>query len=54
MVEIEEGERGEVRDGRGELSRQMIGRKLNLFEFAAIEELVDTTSEPDEEVVRRM
>ena len=53
VVEIEEGKRGEVRDGRRELSRQVIGRKLNFFEFEAIEELVDTTSEPDEGAVRR-
>jgi hypothetical protein len=47
VVEVEEGEGGEIGDGRGQRSGEMIGSELNLFQFTTIEELVDATSEPE-------
>jgi hypothetical protein len=47
VMKIEKGERGEFGDGRGERQRQLIGRELNLFQFEAIEKLIDASGEPD-------
>jgi hypothetical protein len=47
VMKIEKGERGEFGDGRGERQRQLIGRELNLFQFEAIEKLIDPSGEPE-------